>query len=824
MSVIVSYVRIGPQLKLRLDAVTLTGMFDRWKRYLPVGIIILFSFFLFRNYFLKGLVPFPANLLVATYEPWRSYPVPEYPNGPPNKPMGFDNIRIYYPLKKVAIDLVKHAKPPLWNPYNFTGNPILATYQSAIFHPLSFLYLLLPQIDAWSIIIILQPILAGLAMYAFLSALEFSMSACLLGALTFAFSGFFIVWWEEAFMFTYSALFLPIALTAVELFLKSRRRIWLAVFALSLAGSIVSGAFQMTFYVFLFTAAWITYRLWHEKKKWQFFGMFLGAGIIALLLGSVHLLPSMEAYYHSARISADAKYIFDAYLLPLTQLITLIAPDYFGNPGTYNYFGSGFYHERMMWFGVVPLFFVLMEFMHPSQKRHALFFRIAFLVTLSLVLALPTTWLLLYYLKLPLLSTLTPSRMMMLVTFSAAVLTAYGVETYWQGIQKRTLVITTLLLGASIAVAGFYPIYIHHLQPKLTMYYMVSLRNLVIPTASLGIIVITLFVSRVHKRLRPVGFAILTAVLLTGSVLFAQKFLYFSERRFIYPATPVLSELQKRAGFDRFWTYENGYIEKNFATYYGLFSPEGYDSITIRRYGELLSFADSHGASMTSSRSDALIQSTDHLNNILTDPYRKKLLELLDVRYILQRLLPDRSEKAVLPDPTQLPTVWKDNTYAIHEYKEALPHAALYSLVAVIPDGKTELTAMFDTTTDIHTRLFLEQKPEGLTLNPEATGTASITGIQPNSVSIRTQTTDAMMLFLSDAYYPGWNAYIDSVKTPVYRADYAFRAVAVPKGTHIVIFKYEPLSWKLGLILSSIGIVFLGFLVLTKNITQLKKK
>ena len=109
-------------------------MFDRWKRLLPAVIIVLFSLFLFRSYFLKHLVPFPANLLVATYEPWRSYPVPGYPNGPPNKPMGFDNIRIYYPLKTVAINLIKHGQPPLWNPNNFTGNTILGTYQSSTKH------------------------------------------------------------------------------------------------------------------------------------------------------------------------------------------------------------------------------------------------------------------------------------------------------------------------------------------------------------------------------------------------------------------------------------------------------------------------------------------------------------------------------------------------------------------------------------------------------------------------------------------------------------------------------------------------------------------
>lgn len=791
-------------------------MFTKWRPYLPFTILIFFSMFLFRSYIFKGLVPFPANLLVATYEPWRSYPVPEYPNGPVNKPMGFDNIRIYYPLKKVALDAMKQLQPPLWNPYNFTGNTILATYQSALFHPLSFLYLVLPQIHAWSIIIVLQPILAFAAMYMFLSVIGMSKSARFFGSMTYAFSGFFVVWWEEAFMFTYSALFLPVALSAVELYLTRKHTKWLVLLAASLALSVVSGAFQMTFYVYAFTAIWILYRTWHIPDKFRLLILFCISAAISFLLSAAHLLPSMEGYYYSARISNDAKYIFDANLLPFWQLITLLAPDYFGNPATYNYFGLGFYHERMLYFGVTPLIFVLMQLLRPSKSKHTKFFIVTFLITLSLTFALPTTWALLYYLKLPLLSTMTPSRIVMLSMFAASVLTAYGIEEYWKGIHTKSLIFITIVLVMALISAGIAPFYIHYLHPKIAIN-MISLRNLVIPVASIMIALGTLFVTRANARLKTVGFIALSVLLLFNAYIFANKFLYFSETRFIYPKTPVISELKRRINTDRFWTYENGYLEKNFASYMGLYSPEGYDSIMIRRYGEFLNFADTHGKDMMSPRADALLQSTDHINTILTDSYRKKVLELLDVRYILQKMKPDRSEPKLLPDPPNLPTVWQDGTYAIHEYANTVPHAALYRDIRIIPDKKTLLTALFDDKTDIHRTLFLEQPPLDVPLISDATGSATITDYSPNSVSISSITTQAMMLFLSDAYYPGWNAYVDGIKTPVYRADYAFRAVAVPKGNHSVVFKYEPWSWTIGILGSFIGILVCIYLVRSRH-------
>jgi len=110
-----------------------------------VALIILLSLFLFRDYFLKKTVPFPSNLLVAFYQPFTTYSWEGYPNKPPNKPMGFDVLRIYYPTRKLAVDQMRAFHVPLWNPYAFSGNTLLGTYQSAVLYPLSFLFFLLPQ-------------------------------------------------------------------------------------------------------------------------------------------------------------------------------------------------------------------------------------------------------------------------------------------------------------------------------------------------------------------------------------------------------------------------------------------------------------------------------------------------------------------------------------------------------------------------------------------------------------------------------------------------------------------------------------------------------
>ena len=60
----------------------------------------------------------------------------------------------------------------------------------------------------------------------------------------------------------------------------------------------------------------------------------------------------------------------------------------------------------------------------------------------------------------------------------------------------------------------------------------------------------------------------------------------------------------------------------------------------------------------------------------------------------------------------------------------------------------------------------------------------------------------ASLLVLTDVHYPGWKATVDGRPADVERVNYLLRGVAVPAGTHRVEFRYEPLSWRVGWIVS----------------------
>jgi len=70
---------------------------------------------------------------------------------------------------------------------------------------------------------------------------------------------------------------------------------------------------------------------------------------------------------------------------------------------------------------------------------------------------------------------------------------------------------------------------------------------------------------------------------------------------------------------------------------------------------------------------------------------------------------------------------------------------------------------------------------------------------------------------LSDNYYPGWKAYVDGEETQIYRTNYTFRSIFLPKGMHSIIFKYQPESLKIGIAISVGSLILLTLIFIGIN-------
>ena len=106
---------------------------------------------------------------------------------------------------------------------------------------------------------------------------------------------------------------------------------------------------------------------------------------------------------------------------------------------------------------------------------------------------------------------------------------------------------------------------------------------------------------------------------------------------------------------------------------------------------------------------------------------------------------------------------------------------------------------------------------------PPAWPMHSISRYTTQDVFVDVNLSDRGWLVLTDAYFPGWKAYIrpfgadenEESELPIYRADSAFRTVYLPEdGQWTVRFVYSPMSFKVGLYVSFLAFMTLLFLLL----------
>ena len=79
----------------------------------------------------------------------------------------------------------------------------------------------------------------------------------------------------------------------------------------------------------------------------------------------------------------------------------------------------------------------------------------------------------------------------------------------------------------------------------------------------------------------------------------------------------------------------------------------------------------------------------------------------------------------------------------------------------------------------------------------------------PNGVTIDANLDAPGYLVLADTWYPGWWATVDGHPAELLRANYAFRAVWLTAGEHVVEMRYRPPLWMVGAAISGVsGLIY----------------
>jgi len=752
----------------------------------PLIFIGFFVFVFFWKVFFQKLVPLPADLITGAYYPWLDYIWPGFPAGVPVKnPITSDVVSVIYPLRMYAIDLIKKGELPLWNPLMFGGYPLLANFQVAIFSPTIFYYIFLPQISAWSLQVISQPFLSALFAYLLFRHFKVSQFASVVGGIFFAFSGFNIIWLEWN-AHSLSASFIALLIMLADKFFFSRKIYLGVLFSVVVCLQIFSGYPQ----IFLYSMLSIFILCFFRLKRAGISGIILILlfATLGLLLSAIQTFPAIELLVNSQR--AEEVLSVDLQFLPWQNLIAFLAPDYFGNHTTGNFWGKGNYTNNALYSGATTFILALIAIKKLKRRKKVCYFLFIFLI--SLFLTLPS-FAAKFIQSIPIfgITASSSTRILVLANLSLSALAAIGIDYL---LSKKHLPRWEILapLGFLLALALF----------SIVNRYTVGFRNLILPifiVAFLGVLLYLLRAFFIQINLRKLFVFFICMVGILELLRFGWKYTTFSREDFIFPKTKVISFLQNAAPPFRIASF--GVIPMNMWLPFGLESFSGYDAIypyTIAKY-------------------ISVINSQNHISSPMgrygsVDKYFGNLFNLTNTRYLL--VLKKEYEEGRFPNYQK---VFEEKSVVILENKEFLPRAFFVSECTLAKEEDI-LAKILDKNFN-PTKMIVLSQGEHLDC-PEISYPGSVRLVHGSSIKskIEVDATGKGFLFLADTYYPGWEVYVDSRKTQILRANYAFRAVFLDSGKHIVEFIYSPESVKIGVVVSVTTFFLLTGLVIYEKV------
>lgn len=741
---------------------------------------ILFSF----PYLFQGKVPFPSSYQVNFFSPWNGYSefASPYKNGATP-----DVIGQIYPWRFFTIESWRNFEVPLWNPYSFSGTYHLANYQSAVFSPLNIGFFFFPFIDWWSILVLAQPLFAGLFMILYVRTLGLGKYSQIISSLSFMFCGFIVTWMLYATL-AYAILFLPLALFSIEKYLKTQKYRYVYLLALCVPLSFFSGHFQTSFYFLLFILYYIFLKVLFIKSKRL--TIPLGVGIIfGLCISCIQIIPSISAYSQSFRSE-----IFQlTEVIPLTYIPTFFAPDFLGNPVTRNdWFGH--YAEWNGYIGLVPLFFAIYSLFF-IKKREIIIFVVPALFSLLLAFHSPLLDLLLQ-LKIPVLSTSAASRIIVLYSFSAAILSGFGIAFFMEDVKKRKYLrsILVLMIFLTVFLVLWAIVLLKLFIPS--EYIQVSFSNLRLPSlvffTTSVVVLFSLFFKKKNFLVVSISFLLFLSVF--DLYRFVTKWTPFDPKNLAFVKTPVSQFFTKISGEDRVFAS----FGAEGSVFYKLPSVEGYDAVYKKTYGSFIESIDD-GIFKDPQRSVVAFPKDNNEATIAAN--------FLGVKYIVHKIS-DGQNVWEFPfwkyNPDTIKLLYEDKGFQVLENTNAYPRAFLVDNIIIESDPQKTLDLMFRSGYDLRDVAIIKEKlPQPIS----GGGTAKIIKYMFNRIEIETKSDKSSFLVLTDTYDSDWRVTVNGIEERNYITDLIFRGVQVPAGENKIVFSYMPKSFYYGLYMAIFGIM-----------------
>jgi len=261
-------------------------------------------------------------------------------------------------------------------------------------------------------------------------------------------------------------------------------------------------------------------------------------------------------------------------------------------------------------------------------------------------------------------------------------------------------------------------------------------------------------------------------------------------RDLFYPASPALDALRAGQPEGRLLGMRGDVLGSEIPTWYGLSEIGGYDSLEPARVMRLLDAA--LGRTPAAKGGGEPVAGAERAQRGEHGP-DFALLGLMAVRHLV-------AFDGAPPSFERLSGA-AAGSFEIVENPRFLPRARLVASAEIEPDDGRALARLQDPGFPREHGVVLAAG-EARAARPAAAGSARIVRDRPDAVDVAIEPAAPGWLVLADTFFPGWVARVDGQPREILRANVAFRAVAVQPGESRVEFRYEPLSYRAGAVVS----------------------
>lgn len=697
----------------------------------------------------------------------------------------------FYPWRAYALDLMAQGQLPLWNAYNGAGAPLFANYQSALLYPLNWLSFPLPLAPSMTIISVLHLFIAGWGMWMLGGRLGYSVLGRGMSALAFGMTSYLVAR-LGTFPMISAAAWLPWLCWAALGVVTLHRRLdaaWLALFTALL---LLAGHAQTAWYALLLTGF---FALWHWLRQRPLRpivlvglggSVLLGAGIAALQLAATGelLLSSQRAGGVERDFGLNFSY-------GLARALNLLSPNIFGTPADGSYFTEGAFFEDAVYVGLIPLVSAVAALiawlrLRRSEGKPAYISEVPFwwgIVLVGFVLALGSNSPIFPFLydNIPTFDLFqAPVRWHLWTAFSLSILAGAGVAAWGRGRRAKRWAGRLTAICVALALVGF--VGMGALEAGVDDNdTIVTLLRGVFATGLIGVLggVLTLTQPEATSSKYPRWTLAALALVAVDLAWAAQGLNPTLRADFVttrgdpsVTRTYWTADVEETVKFDQYfllddyrviserWDAAHASGLPNLNLLDGQSQFNNFDPLRAGGYQDYLTLIES-----SESDTDALLAGA-HVGAVYAE------------------------DATLVPLETPTQRAWL--------VEAACWHADDVSIRAALLDDWTP-------TAQVH----LGGAGDCAASNDEPIGEITAISDESNLVTISMDVERAGWLVLADTHYPGWHAEVNGSAAPIYRANLAFRAVAVTPDTQTVRFIYQPAWLVPGALISGVALLVL---------------